>query len=911
VLRAQGAPRRPFFAPASMSAPDALLAALADRYRFVRELGAGGMATVYLADDLRHGRPVAVKVVRREVASSAGGDRFLREIGIAARLQHPHIVPVLDSGATDGALYYMMPFVAGETLRQRLDREGSLSDTETVRLLLQVVDALAYAHGQGVVHRDVKADNVMLAGRHALVMDFGVARAVREAAAPGTGATVAMTQVGMTMGTPAYMAPEQAVADPAADHRVDLYSVGVLAYEMLAGRLPFPETSLQALLAAHLTQAPEPLGRLVPGMSSALEAVVMRCLAKRPGDRWQGADALLAALEPLASTGSGGVRAERPTRARGRGLRGPWLGGTLAAAAATAGAWFASRPAPPEALRLGRSAQFTSQAGLEIHPALSPDGRLVAFAAGTPAALRILVRPAAGGRMVAVTDDSASIEYLPSWSPDGQWLAFAHNDAVAVAPVLGGELRTVVPPAPGRPVTSVTWAPDGQRLAFSRKDSLFTVSREGGPATLVGRAPEIHSCQWSPAGRWIACADGNAEGQMPGQGFGNRAPAGIVVFPARGGAPVTVVPNREGNLGPTWSADGGTLYFLSDRDGPRDLYGVRLSDDGTAAGPPARLTTGLNALSVSLSQAGGRLVYNVYSARANLWRLPIPATGVVDGSRAKALTTGSQVIESMSVSRDGTWLVYDSNVHGNSDIFRMPAAGGPSERLTSEPWDEFAPSLSPDNALVAYHSFRNGTRDLELKPVGAPGQVVRVTDTREAQESYPRWSPDGRRLAFVDQGMELRVLALARRPDGGFGAPTLLGRGQVPDWSADSRTLYFSAFPPGAPAQWTAETDAVLAVPMDGMAPRRIPLPPGLRRSQQLCVRADGRALYIKVFDAAGHASIASVPVGGGAPRVLVTFRDPTRPSTRGDFACSARHFYFTLDEQESDLFVAEAVFGR
>ncbi len=278
-----------------------LKATLTGRYTIERELGRGGMATVYLAEDLKHHRQVAVKVLKPELAATLGADRFFREIQVAAQLQHPHILPLLDSGEADGFFYYVMPFIEGESLRERLARHGELPVPDAVRILSEVVDALAHAHQHGVVHRDIKPDNILLSGRHALVMDFGVAKAVSEA----TGRQQ-LTTAGVALGTPAYMAPEQAAADPHLDHRVDIYAVGVLAYELLTGRPPFVGLTPQEVLAAHVTQAPEPVHTHRPTLSPTLSQVVMRCLAKRAADRWQTADELLAQLEPL-TTPSGGI----------------------------------------------------------------------------------------------------------------------------------------------------------------------------------------------------------------------------------------------------------------------------------------------------------------------------------------------------------------------------------------------------------------------------------------------------------------------------------------------------------------------------------------------------------------------------------------------------------------------------
>ena len=237
---------------------------LAGHYAIERELGRGGMATVYLAEDVKHHRRVAVKVLRPELAATLGEDRFFREIEVAAQLQHPHILPLLDSGQAEGFLYYVMPYVEGESLRERLAQHGELPVHDAVRILSEVVDALAHAHQHGVVHRDIKPDNILLSGRHALVMDFGVAKAVSEASGRQK-----LTTAGVALGTPAYMAPEQAAADPHLDHRVDIYAVGALGYELLTGRPPFTGLTAQEVLAAHVTQAPESVEQRRAGLPPA------------------------------------------------------------------------------------------------------------------------------------------------------------------------------------------------------------------------------------------------------------------------------------------------------------------------------------------------------------------------------------------------------------------------------------------------------------------------------------------------------------------------------------------------------------------------------------------------------------------------------------------------------------------
>jgi TolB-like protein/tRNA A-37 threonylcarbamoyl transferase component Bud32 len=279
---------------------DRLRTALAERYAIEGEIGAGGMATVYLADDLKHGRKVAVKVLRPELAAALGPDRFPREIRILARLQHPHILPLLDSGESDGFLYYTMPFIDGESLRQRIDRDGPLPVHEAVRITREVADALASAHAAGILHRDIKPGNVMLSGRHALVMDFGIAKAVSDAG----GQT--LTTVGVAIGTPVYMSPEQCTGSDDLDQRSDIYALGIMAYEMLTGRPPFQGKNAQATLSAQILEKPKQITEARPAVSSALSEFVMRCLEKQPDDRWQTTEELVPILESL-GTPSGGM----------------------------------------------------------------------------------------------------------------------------------------------------------------------------------------------------------------------------------------------------------------------------------------------------------------------------------------------------------------------------------------------------------------------------------------------------------------------------------------------------------------------------------------------------------------------------------------------------------------------------
>jgi serine/threonine-protein kinase len=273
---------------------------LAKRYLIERELGRGGMSTVYLAHDVRHDRRVALKVLNSELAATLGAERFLREIRFAARLQHPHILPLYDSGEVESTLYYVMPYVEGESLRARLTREATLSVEEAVDIATEVAEALAYAHARDVVHRDIKPENILLSGKHAVVADFGIARAVSRAAADK------LTGTGHAVGTPAYMSPEQASGEEEVDGRSDVYALGCVLYEMLAGEPPFPGPTAQAIMAQHGSEPPPAVRLLRPAVPREVERAIETAMAKSPEDRFATAEQFAAALAPHAT----GMKAE-------------------------------------------------------------------------------------------------------------------------------------------------------------------------------------------------------------------------------------------------------------------------------------------------------------------------------------------------------------------------------------------------------------------------------------------------------------------------------------------------------------------------------------------------------------------------------------------------------------------------
>ena len=416
-----------------------LATALTDRYRVDRELGAGGMATVYLAHDLKHERDVAIKVLHPDLGAAFGGERFLSEIRTTARLQHPHILPLLDSGEADGLLYYVMPLVTGETLRARLERDRQWPIADAVLIAREVADALQYAHSLGVIHRDIKPENILLQNGHALVADFGIALAVQTAGGQR------MTQTGLSLGTPQYMSPEQAMGERTIDARSDIYALGAMTYEMLVGEAPFTGPSVQAIVARVLTEEPRSISVQRKAVPAGVEAAVLRALEKLPADRFESAREF---VEALGREGPSTVARAGAPSATARTLRINRLTtGVLATVSIVASAvavWAVRARTKMPAQPVVRFAVPISD-GLQLQAlAISNDGRQFAYIADSATIPRLRVRTLDSIGTKAI-DTADGLRYGGvAFSPDGKWVAFINRGPLMKAQIAGGPAQRIV-----------------------------------------------------------------------------------------------------------------------------------------------------------------------------------------------------------------------------------------------------------------------------------------------------------------------------------------------------------------------------------------------------------------------------------------------------------------------------------
>jgi len=877
--------------------PTALTEALSSQYRFVREIGAGGMAVVYLARDLKHDRDVAIKVLKSEVAAAVGVKRFLSEIRTTGQLKHPHILPLFDSGSAGSLLFFVMPFIDGESLGARVRREGKLPIEEIVHILKQVTDALAYAHSVGVIHRDLKPDNILLSGRHVYLADFGIARLE----ATGTSAPT-LTGSGVMAGTPSYMAPEQIVGG-AIDHRSDIYALGALAYELLAGTPPFNGTQ-QEVIAAQLTRVPEPVTRYRPETPPALATLVMRCLQKQQNDRWQQADDVQGALEGMQKTGP-------QTAVRERSVLTPLLLASGAVFLVAVAVWYAMvSQKTSTSLSVGRIAHLTFEPGLELDPAISPDGRTIAYAAGTPGRMRIYLRQLAGSQIVPLLgEEFKEAHRWPQWSPDGTRIVFhtarprqlrIGDGTIFEAPALGGTARQLMEAVPGNMAMTPGFSPDGTQLVFARLDGIYMAGRQGAPRRILAEK-EAHSFQWSPDGKMIAYVQGGYLFSFAEEMLGNTETSTVRALIPETGQTKQLTNSSGINANPVWLPDSRTLLFISNQAGSRDIYSMRLSADGDPVGDPQRLTSGVNAHGITVSSDGKLLAYSSYTPSSNIWSVEIPETGSVPAAEARQITFGNEKIEKLAVSPDGQWLAYDSDRNGVADIWKVPAAGGTPVQLTRGPNHKFANGWSPDGREVLFHSIVEG-RQRDVFVVSADGMKTETVASSPLDEQHSAWGPDGNSVVFditppAGQDRWQAFIVTRERRGAPWGTPRQLTKNGSadPKWSPDGLWIAFNA------------NGELRLIAPDGTGERTLlkwaapdPEPSFPIWSQ------DSQTIYYKAYDENRNSAIWSIPVTGGSPRLLVRFDDPDRRSLRREFATDGRRLYFTIARDESDIWTME-----
>jgi serine/threonine-protein kinase len=829
---------------------------LKHRYRVDSELAEGGQALVYRATDELLTRPVVIKVMRAEGRRNQRlKSRFEREMKALASIDHPGVVGIIDVGELeDTSPYLVIQYIPGLSLRQALSR-GPIPPVRVAEITRQMANALHAAHAVGIAHRDLKPENVMLHSRDdgddvVRLIDFGIAKIDTSDLSPNT-TTVTVA------GTVRYMAPEQFEGK----HSVasDIYSMALIVCEMLGGR-----PDIRTLPRSTTAKA-----------RRALEVALAHQPEERPTDVQSWSKELALSL-----------RSPKRTRKYAPVVTG--LGVLMLAA------FLVRQSSRVEALPVIEDIRpFTFEPGIEIEPSLSPDGRYVAYAGGTPS--RLYLRQQGSRPVPLVTPDTGPPEHRPRWSPDGTRIVFDAGRKIFVIPALGGQPRQVVGAG-----WSPTWSPDGQRIAYALDDSIFTIDVRGGRPTPLAVVMEPSELTWSPDGRWIALTAGNDvwDGLIH---IANIAPSRILLIGTGDGRVVDVTDRSSMNVAPTWTPDSRQLFFISNRAGARDIYRVRLGADGRAIGQPNRLTTGLDAHTMALSARGDHVVYAMYRGRVNIWSLPVQGAAPASVSEAVALTTGNQLIESISVSPDRRWIYFTSDRAGNSDIWRVARSGGEPTQVTNDPADEFAAEQSPDGQWLAYYSLQSGTRDIWIRPTDS-GEPVRLTTDAE-EEHQPHWSPDGKSLCYSQESSRASKysIRMIRRDEKGWGAPTtLLDANGMPNtllgcsgWLPDGRHLVVQ----------DGDRSLIALMPDGGGALRVLyRWDPGSGVAQPIWVRVEPRTGTIFFRD---WQSIWLIDPAKPVPRQIARFDDVIRRSTRIEMDADSERVYFTLGDPQSELNMA------
>ena len=796
-------------------------AAMAERYRIERELGAGGMATVYLAHDLKHDRDVAIKVLHADLGAALGAERFLSEIRTTARLQHPHILPLLDSGEADGLLYYVMPLVTGETLRGRLEREQLLPVDDAILIAREVADALGCAHGLGIVHRDIKPENILLQGGHALVADFGIALAVQTAAGQR------MTQTGLSLGTPQYMSPEQAMGERTIDARSDIYALGAVTYEMLVGEPPFTGPSVQAIVARLVTEEPRRISVQRKAVPPAVEAAVLHALEKLPADRFATAGEFAAAL-----TDGGGAERYRTTAlgaAPAIAARRPILLGLAGLALASVGIVLgmlldgginrASVSPPPPLLRysivLPDSVAITDDYDAGI--AIAPDGSKFAYTSRyglmIQSADQLEPRPVPGGAHSSI----------PFFSPDGQWLGFTDGSRLVKLSLAGGAPVVICDSCVGY---SYSWGVDdtiryhtAPASDLSSRVLMAVPARGGRPRELAhpdsGSGEAWRSPVLIPGTRQVLFAvfTGNtarlasldlgsgAVHRLDQSGFSPQwVEAGFVAFGAADGALLALPWDRKhgGPAGPpvtvardvsqpdgftsraAVSASGAIVYSQGGGALRRSL--LRVSRSGQVTPVPGEQRVFSNP---RISPDGTQLavgIADVVTLAKDVWVLDLR-------QQTWSRLTTNGISDRPVWTRDGRRIIYSSN----DDLWWIAADGSDHpDSLMVANGSRFGGSVTPDGRAVIFVEAadeRAGIRRLVFD--SAPATQLLLPGT--FSEAAPALSPDGRWLAY--QSEETGRAEVYVRPYPGLGAriSISLQGGSEPVWAPDGHELFYRA----------------------------------------------------------------------------------------------------------------------
>jgi Tol biopolymer transport system component len=819
------------------------------------------MATVYLAHDLKHDRPVALKVLHSELAANLGPERFLREIRVAARLQHPHVLTVFDSGESHGQLWFTMPFVEGESLRDRLNRDGALPARDAVRIAREAGQGLHYAHEHGVVHRDVKPENILLTrDGNTLVADFGLARALETSASQ-------LTATGMVVGTPSYMSPEQATGDETLDGRSDIYSLGCVLYEMVAGRPPFTGHTLQAVIAKHLTQSPPPIesATIAPAVSEAMA----RALAKSPGERFASAAEFVSALSASGAESRSPGAAVRPSGVK----LATWglAGGVVVAGAVVVGQLTERHAAGAGSVVPGRErklSQLTVAGGVEEWPAWSPDGTRLVYAGEADGFKQLFIRTLATGEEHRVTNSQRD-DIQPTWSPDGKQLAFVRARTLRgqLEPsdingwyFEGGDIWThdLGSGAETKLIDNAfgpSWSPDGARLAF---DASWAGPQRIWVADGRGRNPRQVSADSNEAvmhagARWAPDGSHLVFRRI------ERTKWDIVAADPVSSSAVRLTNDIVPDLDPVWSPDGRHIYFASARGGGLNLWRLPVTSSGTAAGAAEQLTTGAgDDLQPALSPDGRRIAFVVRGINSGIWRLPIsPETGRTMGSPAP-LVTSTRVESRGAWSPDGSTIAFNSDRRGDMNIWIRSLAGGTERPLTNGPGGDYQPDWSPDGGSIAFFSSRAGNADIWAVRLG-DGALTQLTDD-PATDINPSHSPDGRSIAFLsdrDGRSELWVM----NADGSGERKLYEGAagGHFLRWTLDGESVVF--------LESGARTHA-LAAPLAGGAARPLP---DIASGAHMSFSPDGSL----VLDVRGHKSLWVHPMDGRPAYQIFEFADP------------------------------------
>ncbi len=868
-------------------------------FQILEEIGRGGMGIVYKARDVRLHRYVAIKILTSALeAKNKDLQRFIHEARAASVLNHPNICTIYDVGETDGIHYIVMELIEGETLREILNRKGSLPEKEVIEIGLQICDALQAAHAKGIIHRDIKPENIMVAQERLVkVMDFGLAillsnqnidQKIINPPVANSARSSLLSSLSSFQGTISYMSPEQ-LENKIIDSRTDIFALGVVLFEMIYGKRPFQGASFVEIMDAILSEQPLMLNKKAHPVTKELSNIILKALNKDPNQRFQNPSDFTKALKQTNSYQK--KLSQQPIKRKARTSL-IVLFTILLFVLSWITSKIATRNSDPNSLQLFSNMQttpLTNWTGLEEQPVFSPDGKRIAFHSDRSGNVDVWYQDLVSEQIFILTENSSFNDDWPCWSPDGNKIAFVSDrDGGGIYSIdLNSKEEHKISNAGRQP----SWSPDGNAIAFitdSEKEICILNLNDKKDSTFfkVNDDDFLHTPRWSPDGNWLSFARGT--------GFRWN----IWIKSTVDNKIFQVTHGNYMNYTPHWHLHTAGLFYYSDRSGVKDIWFQKIDlMKMTAQHNPIAVTKGAAVASFDLSPDGGKIAYATFHEQGNIYALALKDDGILQKGKLRKITNWNRFTCDPGISPDGTKIVMTSNIQGNYELW-MCDRDGKNPRLAHQAHDlNESPVWSPVGNLILFVDGK--AADRELKILDLQNESETFLTNNDYAEAYPDWSPDGKWIAYTIKDSDCNIWLIA---------PTGCERIQLTNQSTIEIAPHFS--PDGKLVSFISDRDGyfnVWAIPISGGSPFQITFNKDQGKiNLGHCWSADGKCIYY-CRTIRGIRNIWKISVQHGRQEQLTFYTSATEHVSRGSrISTDGKELFFATYERTGDIWLMQ-----